>query len=59
MSNDPFASALASLPSFIEETNLEYADYVDWVLDQCDWTLEMISDVELSMIAEIYDEISR
>jgi hypothetical protein len=58
MSRDPFVFALASLPDFVLETEADYSDAVDWVLDQCGWNIKMISNVEMSMIAQVYDSVS-
>jgi len=54
---DPFLSALQSLPQFVLETDADFDQAVDWVLDQCDWTSAMLSGAEFRMIEQLFDEV--
>ena len=52
---DPFFSALQSLPQFVLETDADFNQTLDWVLDQCEWC--SLSNAEFRMVEEVFNEV--
>ena len=51
---DPFFSALQSLPQFVMETDANFEQALDWMLDQCEWCT--FSNAEFRMVEEVFEE---
>lgn len=54
---DPFLSALQSLPQFVLETDADFEQALDWVLDQCEWDSAMLSGAEFRMVENLFNEV--
>jgi len=51
---DCFATALQSLPSYLQEMQPSLIDAVDWVLDQCGWCY--CSNAEWKIIEQYWEQ---
>jgi len=51
---DLFFSALQSLPQFVMETDANFEQALDWMLDQCEWCT--LSNAEFRMVEEVFEE---
>lgn len=52
---DCFFSALQSLQQFVLETDADFNQALDWVLDQCGWCY--VTSAEWKMFEEHYNDI--
>jgi len=51
---DSFFSTLQSLPQFVLETDANFDEALNWVLDQCQWCT--LSNAEFRMVEEVFEE---
>ena len=52
---DSFFSALQSLHQFVLETDADFDQALDWILDQCNWCY--VTSAEWNMFEEHYNDI--
>jgi hypothetical protein len=52
---DSFFSALQSLQQFVLETDADFDQALDWILDQCNWSY--VTSAEWNMFEEHYNDI--
>jgi hypothetical protein len=49
-----FYQAMQSFPQFVGETQCNFDQAVDWVLDQCNWCY--LTNAEYELVEEVFED---
>ena len=51
---DLFYQAIQSFPQFVGETQCDFDQAVDWILDQCNWCY--LTNAEYKLVEEVFED---